>query len=95
VSPVKYEMCFYIPEDTILHSHCRENFKSYKIMKRVPCCQNYNIESRQQMDSLVRVSSLHATLRRSSSLNVASRNSVQRPQCNAIKWNSCVSIQNL
>jgi hypothetical protein len=28
VSPVKYEMGFYIPEDDILHSHCREN-KSY------------------------------------------------------------------
>jgi hypothetical protein len=29
VSPVKYELGFYIPEDDILHSHCRENFKSY------------------------------------------------------------------
>jgi hypothetical protein len=29
VSPVKYEMGFYIPEDDILHSHRRENFKSY------------------------------------------------------------------
>jgi hypothetical protein len=29
VSPVKYEMGFYIPEDGILHSHCRENLKSY------------------------------------------------------------------
>jgi hypothetical protein len=29
VSPVKYELCFYIPEDGILHSHCRENLKSY------------------------------------------------------------------
>jgi hypothetical protein len=29
VSPVKYEMGFYIPEDTILHSHCRGNPKSY------------------------------------------------------------------
>jgi hypothetical protein len=24
VSPVKYEMGFYIPENGILHSHCRE-----------------------------------------------------------------------
>jgi hypothetical protein len=30
VSPVKCEMCFYIPEDDILHSHRRENLKSYK-----------------------------------------------------------------
>jgi hypothetical protein len=29
VSPVKYEMGFYIPEDTILHSHRRETLKSY------------------------------------------------------------------
>jgi hypothetical protein len=30
VSPVKYELCFDIPEDDILHSHRRENLKSYK-----------------------------------------------------------------
>jgi hypothetical protein len=29
VSPVRYEMGFYIPEDTILYSHRRENLKSY------------------------------------------------------------------
>jgi hypothetical protein len=29
VSPVKYELGFYIPGDDILHSHCRENLKSY------------------------------------------------------------------
>jgi hypothetical protein len=29
VSPVRYEQGFYIPEDDILHSHCRENLKSY------------------------------------------------------------------
>jgi hypothetical protein len=28
VSPVKYEMGFYIPEGDILHSHCREDLKS-------------------------------------------------------------------
>jgi hypothetical protein len=26
---VKYKLGFYIPEDGILHSHCRENVKSY------------------------------------------------------------------
>jgi hypothetical protein len=31
VSPVKYELGFYIPEDDILHSHCREDLKSYEI----------------------------------------------------------------
>jgi hypothetical protein len=29
VSPVKYELSFYISEDDILHSHSRENLKSY------------------------------------------------------------------
>jgi hypothetical protein len=29
VSPAKYELGFYIPEDDILHSHRRENLKSY------------------------------------------------------------------
>jgi hypothetical protein len=29
VSPVKYELGLYIPEDDILHSHSRENLKSY------------------------------------------------------------------
>jgi hypothetical protein len=29
VSPVKYELGFYTPEDDILHSHRRENLKSY------------------------------------------------------------------
>jgi hypothetical protein len=29
VSPVKYELLSYIPEDGILHSHLRENLKSY------------------------------------------------------------------
>jgi hypothetical protein len=32
VSPVKYELGFYISEDAILHSHCRENFKSYTVI---------------------------------------------------------------
>jgi hypothetical protein len=31
VSPVKYELGCYIPEDDILHSHCCENLKSYVI----------------------------------------------------------------
>jgi hypothetical protein len=32
VSPVKYELGFYIPEDDILHSHCSENLKSYRLL---------------------------------------------------------------
>jgi hypothetical protein len=29
VSPVRYELGFYIPKDGILHSHLRESLKSY------------------------------------------------------------------
>jgi hypothetical protein len=29
VSPVNYELGFYIPDDSILHSHGRKNLKSY------------------------------------------------------------------
>jgi hypothetical protein len=29
VSPLRYELGFYIPEGGILHSHYRENLKSY------------------------------------------------------------------
>jgi hypothetical protein len=29
MSPVRYELGFYIPEDDILHTHRRENLKSY------------------------------------------------------------------
>jgi hypothetical protein len=29
VSPVRYELDFYIPEEDILHSHRHENLKSY------------------------------------------------------------------
>jgi hypothetical protein len=31
VSPVRYELGFYIPEDGILHSHRRENLISYTV----------------------------------------------------------------
>jgi hypothetical protein len=31
VSPVRYELGFYIPENDILHSHCREDLTSYKL----------------------------------------------------------------
>jgi hypothetical protein len=29
MSPVRYELGFYIPEDDIVHSHRRKNLKSY------------------------------------------------------------------
>jgi hypothetical protein len=38
VSPVKYELGFYIPEDGILHSHHCENLQPYlKIISLVYC----------------------------------------------------------
>jgi hypothetical protein len=45
---VKYELEFYIPEDDILHSHRRENLKSYTNM-------NYIIETHGVHSALVRV----------------------------------------
>jgi hypothetical protein len=32
VSPVKYDLGFYITEDDISHSHRRENIKSYTVL---------------------------------------------------------------
>jgi hypothetical protein len=32
MSPVRYELDFYIPEDDILHSHRREYLISYKLL---------------------------------------------------------------
>jgi hypothetical protein len=32
VSPVRYELSFYIPEDGVLHSQRRENLKSYLLI---------------------------------------------------------------
>jgi hypothetical protein len=29
MSPVRYELGFYVPEYSVLHSHCRENLTSY------------------------------------------------------------------
>jgi hypothetical protein len=40
VSPVKYELGSYIPEDEILHSHCRENLKSYLEAKECNSCSS-------------------------------------------------------
>jgi hypothetical protein len=37
MSPVRYELGFYIPEDDNLHSHRRENLKSYIVLT----CINY------------------------------------------------------
>jgi hypothetical protein len=49
VSPVSYELGFYIPEDGTLHSHRRENFKYYIIMVEVSSAEttaDYVLEGR-------------------------------------------------
>jgi hypothetical protein len=33
VFSVRYELGLYIPDDDILHSHCRENLKSYTVQR--------------------------------------------------------------
>jgi hypothetical protein len=39
MSPMRYELGFYIPEDDILHSHRRENLKSYfPLVIYFTCC---------------------------------------------------------
>jgi hypothetical protein len=38
MSPVRYELGFFIQQDELLHSHRRENFKSY-IVRRALCEQ--------------------------------------------------------
>jgi hypothetical protein len=66
VSPVRYELGFYIPEDAILHSHCRENLK-YIVLYPLPnkhrtlnailsICEEINAEGfNQAQESLLRV----------------------------------------
>jgi hypothetical protein len=43
VSPVKYELGFYIPDDDILHSHCREHLKSYTALTGWTLQLRYNV----------------------------------------------------
>jgi hypothetical protein len=40
VSPVKYELGFYIPEEDILHSHRRENLKSHIFTLHCSCAHS-------------------------------------------------------
>jgi hypothetical protein len=46
VTETEYVSCevrtgFYIPEDTILHSHRRENLKSYKLWSEFSCLEQF------------------------------------------------------
>jgi hypothetical protein len=40
VSPVRYEVGFYIPEGDILHSRCRKYLKSYAFLNVVNMCEH-------------------------------------------------------
>jgi hypothetical protein len=43
VSPVRYELYFYIPEDGILHGHRRENLKSYMTLAAWALERRHNV----------------------------------------------------
>jgi hypothetical protein len=43
VSPVRYELGFYIPKDGILHSHRREHLKSYIAINRLGSVAKYEL----------------------------------------------------
>jgi hypothetical protein len=58
VSPVKYEMGFYIAEDGILHSHCRDNRKSHNL-SFVPAKRNA-VSDFNDIDSLLNTAYLIA-----------------------------------
>jgi hypothetical protein len=45
VSPVKYEVGFYVPEDGILHSHCRANVITHSINVLNMNSASYGFES--------------------------------------------------
>jgi hypothetical protein len=45
VSPVGYELGFYIPEDDILHSHRRENLESYIVLTDWAMEQRRNVSA--------------------------------------------------
>jgi hypothetical protein len=40
---VRHALVFYIPEDSILHSHRRENFKSYRELNGWTLQRRYNV----------------------------------------------------
>jgi hypothetical protein len=61
VSPVRYELGFYIPEDDILHSHRGENLKSYTFAAYVESLRASR--SRCHVDTLVHVAAATAQLK--------------------------------
>jgi hypothetical protein len=67
VSPVKYELGFYITEDNILHSHRRGNLKPYKVLIWKHSEQSVRITSEPKIENEVLTS-----VRRTLGLNVFS-----------------------
>jgi hypothetical protein len=45
VSPVRYELDVYVPEDGILHSHRHENLKSYRALNGELALNSYGTQS--------------------------------------------------
>jgi hypothetical protein len=64
VSPVKYELGFYIPEDGILHSDRRENLKTYTFRSYLRSEAFTANESNVKGPSAVSVLTKHSRLRR-------------------------------
>jgi hypothetical protein len=44
MSPVRYDLGFYIPEDRILHNHGRENLKFYTVLYSVTLLRNHSTD---------------------------------------------------
>jgi hypothetical protein len=63
VSPVKYELGFYIPEDDILHSHRRDNLKAYIIIIDWKLVCAIRLQSAPPVPSALRISRFVVTLR--------------------------------
>jgi hypothetical protein len=54
--PMRYEPGFYIPEDDIPHSHCRENLESYIALNGWDLLRRSNVFAvRYELDSICKV----------------------------------------
>jgi hypothetical protein len=53
MSPVRYELGFYIPEDDILHSYRRENLKPFMILYgSFPLCVKVTMNNKYKRETL-------------------------------------------
>jgi hypothetical protein len=59
--PVKYELGFYIPGEDILHSHRRENLKSYIALTGLILSRGHNVSpARYELDFYIPEDILHS-----------------------------------